>query len=122
MIKDILKCTDQKTCWFVGLGFDELGYMVPINDIRIKCTLDPIDCRSLPLTFRDSMSGPECKFIFENPNNEARRRYGTNYERLKFVCTVGLIEQTQSHYEETNGFSWDLVNDYIRSIRRISQN
>jgi len=119
--KDILKCDNQKTCWYVGLGYDELGYMVPINDIRIKCTLDPIDCRSLPLTFRDSMSGPECKFIFEN-QEAARRRYGTNYSKIAFVCRVGLIDTAQNHYEETNGFGWDLTSDYIRSIRKLVQN
>jgi hypothetical protein len=92
--------------------------MVPIVDIRMKCNLDPVDCRSLPLTFADSMSGIECKNIVENPE-DARRRYGANYSKILFICNTGLIDQARSHYEETNGMGWDFAYDYITALKKL---
>lgn len=118
--KDVLKCNSSTSCWLVGLGGDELGYMVPISDIRYKCTFSEGECDKLPLTFKEvySMSGMECRWIIENVE-EARRRYGEKVTNLIYICTYGFIQQSQYHYEETNGLGWNLASDWIRAVKKL---
>lgn len=119
--KEILNCDSSKSCWLVGLGGDELGYMVPISDIRFRCTFSNAECDKLPLTFKKhySMSGSDCRWVIENIE-EARRRYGEHASNIIYICTYGLIEQAQHHYEETNGMGWNLASDWIRAVKKLA--
>lgn len=107
----------------VGLGGDELGYWVPVNEYRVKC-LDlvmPADggetCQSLfdagLLVAPDAAAGPVCKALYDGgapaytPSQEAA---------LRNVCRYGQalgreLGEPQDHYEETNAAGWDLVDD-----------
>jgi hypothetical protein len=113
-----MKC---KHCWFVGLGGDELGYMLPISDYRVKCSFTKAECDRLGMTYFDSMSGTECKWVIENPE-EAKVKYGNRYAGILFTCRYGLLDQARSHYEEVNGLGWDLAKDYIDAVKKIFQN
>jgi hypothetical protein len=116
--RSILKCGGNDSCWMIGLGQDELGYMVPISDIRFKCILPASVCKELSLTFADSMSGDSCKRIIEDPT-WAMEFYKEKYPFMKQICTIGLLDRAQSHYEETNGCGWNLANDYMNALRRV---
>ena len=120
--KQAMSCDNNTDCWIIGLGGDELGYMVPIVDIRFRCVYSDGYCDNLPMTFKDarSMSGLECRWVIENPE-EAKRKYGKDAYDINFICKYGLIFQASNHYEETNGMSWNLASDWIRSVEQVAK-
>lgn len=116
-IREIMNCSHH-SCMVIGLGNDQLGYFVPLNDIRMKCILNQTICKSLPLTYPDSMSGRECKWILENLK-EAERKYGVAFQPIYFICRYGSLNIATNHYEETNGASWDLERIYIETVKKL---
>jgi len=66
--RNLLNCNNNNnSCWYIGLGGDQLGYFVPISDYRVLCLFGELICKTLPLTFKEqmAMSGEDCAFIFE---------------------------------------------------------
>jgi hypothetical protein len=118
-VLEYLKC--DASCWFIGLGLDELGYMVPISDVRINCPFTKTECEKLGTTYEDSMSGYECKWIIENPE-EAKIKYQKRYNGVAYICKYGHIGQARNHYEETNSMGWDMAKDYMESVKKIVKN
>jgi hypothetical protein len=118
--RDIMKCTNDTSCWIIGLGGDELGYMVPISDYRLRCLYTNAECDRLPMTYKNarSMSGEECRWVIENIE-EATRKYGKDAKDIIFICQNGLIMTSENHYEETNGLGWNLARDWIRSVEQV---
>ena len=119
---DLLSLVPTKITFTVGLGGDELGYWVPINEARFKC-LDLVmpqgstyNCQRLfdegLLVTADAAGGPACRAIVDAttaPTDEA-------HLALASVCRYGQalgreLGEPDGHYEETNSAGWDLVDD-----------
>ncbi|HEY5695891.1 MAG TPA: hypothetical protein VIT01_00130 [Acidimicrobiales bacterium] len=109
----------------VGLGGDELGYFVPINEARLKCldlALPPeagYSCQQLfdegLLITPDAVAGPVCREMLEDPE-AADLPTGDARTALEAVCRYGQalgreLGEPDGHYEETNSAGWDLVDD-----------
>lgn len=107
-----------KDCWVLGLTNDELGYMVPKSDWRQGCDPKLISCDKLPLEYPDSMSGKECDWFLNN-EEEAKRKYGSHFYSIRWICNNGQIYQARRHYEETNGVGWNFADDYFAAVRRV---
>lgn len=111
----------------VGLGGDELGYWVPINEVRLKC-LDLVmpaaggyTCQRLfdegVLVAPDAVAGPVCRDLLDNPTQAGQDdALQPQREALAAVCRYGQalgreLGEPDGHYEETNSAGWDLVDD-----------
>jgi hypothetical protein len=112
----------------VGLGNDELGYILPISNWRVRCVADdlagPGACQALhdagAIEFPDAVAGETCKAITEDPGRleqypaEAR-------EAIAASCRYGqALGQAESHYEETNAAGWDLAQDMLDAVARLT--
>lgn len=123
----LLDLVPTTTTFTIGLGGDELGYWVPINEVRLKC-LDlvmPADsgytCQRLfdegALVTEDAVAGPVCRELADNP--ALLMQEDAQHEQrvaLAAVCRYGQalgreLGEPAGHYEETNSAGWDLVDD-----------
>ncbi len=112
----------------VGLGNDELGYIFPISNWRVKCVADevagPGTCQQLYdggfLDYPDSVAGTTCKAIAEDPS--VLSSYPPDVGLLIGAsCRYGqALGQAQSHYEETNSAGWDLATDMLDAVAALT--
>lgn len=119
----------------VGLGGDELGYWVPINEVRLKCldlVMDPASgytCQRLfdegLLVALDAVAGPVCRNLWENPQLLTQEDAGlAQRQALAAVCRYGQalgreLGEPEGHYEETNSAGWDLVDDLWTAAQEL---
>jgi hypothetical protein len=115
--------------WIVGLGNDELGYVVPISDYRVSCVADalaaPGTCAALHaagvIEHPDAVAGTTCKAITEDPSLLAR--YGAAAEAVAASCRYGqALGEADDHYEETNSAGWDLEADILATVAALTGN
>jgi hypothetical protein len=109
--------------WTIGLGGDELGYVMPIASFRVKCVLDeflPGACAqayaSHAIEYPDAVAGSTCKAITENP---AALEGKDDFTALAISasCKYGqALGQANGHYEETNSAGWDLATDILGAV------
>ena len=112
----------------IGLGNDELGYWVPLSDVRLPCVADRLaeagSCAALHasglIEWPDEVSGTRCKRLIESaalpqdPMEElvlASCRYGAMFGQL--------YGHSEGHYEETNSAGIDLVMPSWRAYLRL---
>jgi hypothetical protein len=109
--------------WIVGLGNDELGYVVPLSDYRISCVADafagPGTCAALHaagvIEFADAIAGATCKAVTEDPSLLAD--YGPAAEAVAGSCRYGqAFGEANDHYEETNSVGWDIEADILAAV------
>ena len=128
----LLDLAPTTTTFTVGLGGDELGYWVPINEARLKCldlVMDPAGgytCQRLfdegLLVTIDAVGGPVCRGVTDAP---ASTTYTTEQlTALQAVCRYGQalgreLGEPAGHYEETNSAGWDLVDDLWAAARQL---
>jgi hypothetical protein len=120
----------------IGLGGDELGYFVPINEARLKCldlALPPeagYSCQQLfdegLLITPDAVAGPVCREMLEDPE-AADLPTGDARTALEAVCRYGQalgreLGEPDGHYEETNSAGWDLVDDTWAAAEQLFSN
>jgi len=120
----LLDLVPTKTTFTVGLGGDELGYWVPINEARLKCldlVFDPASgytCQRLfdegLLVAVDAVAGPVCRNVTDDPASTSYTP--EQLAALQAVCRYGQalgreLGEPDGHYEETNSAGWDLVDD-----------
>ena len=120
----LLDLVPTTTTFTVGLGGDELGYWVPINEARLKCldlVMDPASgytCQRLfdegLLVTIDAVAGPVCRGVTDDPASTAYT--AEQLTALQAVCRYGQalgreLGEPDGHYEETNSAGWDLVDD-----------
>ena len=121
---NLLALVPTDVTFTVGLGGDELGYFVPINEVRLKC-LDltlPVDggytCQRLfdewLLVTPDAVAGPVCRAL--TGDTAALPYDAAQLAALQSVCRYGQalgreLGEPDGHYEETNSAGWDLVDD-----------
>lgn len=123
----LLDLVDDDVEFTVGLGGDELGYFVPVDDIRLKC-LDlalPVDggytCQRMfdegLLVTPDAVAGTVCVELADNPDLLTQEDVGQPARlAVNAVCRYGQalgreLGEPDDHYEETNSAGWDLVGD-----------
>lgn len=121
----LLDLVPTELTFTIGLGGDELGYWVPVEEVRLKC-LDLVmpavggyTCQRLfdegHLVTPDAVSGPVCRGLSDPSPGEAMPE-GAARDALMAVCRYGQalgreLGEPDGHYEETNSAGWDLVDD-----------
>ena len=114
--------------WVVGLGNDELGYILPIADYRVLCVADQLagagTCATLHaaglIDFPDAVSGARCKQLVEDPAAAAALPE-TAREAVLGSCRYGqALGRAAGHYEETNSVGWDAAADMIAAVEQLT--
>lgn len=113
--------------WTVGLGSDELGYVIPISNFRVLCPLDDVlgtgTCQGLHdagyIEFPDAVAGETCKRITDDPStNTYPEPYATF---VAMSCRYGqAFGEAEGHYEETNSAGWDLARDMLDAVAALT--
>lgn len=110
--------------WTIGLGNDELGYVMPLSDWRILCVAGAANCAALHqagvIAHPDSLSGAQCKRLADDP---ATITEYPEFAREAVIgsCTYGqAFGQANSHYEETNSAGWDLAEDLLDATSQLT--
>ena len=112
----------------IGLGNDELGYVFPISNWRVKCVADefagPGACEALHeagvIEFPDAVSGETCKAITEDP--QLLEQYPADARlAVSASCRYGqALGEAENHYEETNSAGWDMAVDILDAVAKLT--
>ena len=114
--------------WVVGLGNDELGYILPIANFRVKCVADaqagPGACAALhaagAIDYPDAVSGARCKALIEQPDSAASLPDPARAAVLG-SCRYGqAMGRAAGHYEETNSVGWDAAADMLAAVATLT--
>jgi hypothetical protein len=113
--------------WTVSLGSDELGYVIPISNFRVKCVLDefvPGGCAQLfesgEIEFADAVAGATCKGVAEDPT-ALEGRPPLAVLGIGASCKYGqALGEAAGHYEETNSASWDLAQAVLDTVGTLT--
>jgi hypothetical protein len=112
----------------IGLGNDELGYVFPISNWRIRCVADdvagPGTCAALHdagvIEYPDGVAGTTCKAITEDPSRLSAYPADAALA-VSASCRYGqALGESQGHYEETNSAGWDLAADILAAVARLT--
>lgn len=115
--------------WAVGLGNDELGYVLPIDDYRVLCVADKLAgtgaCARLHaagvIEFPDAISGARCKAITDDPTVLTSVPEGASRDAVMASCRYGqAMGRAQGHYEETNSAGWDVAGDMMAAVAALT--
>jgi hypothetical protein len=113
--------------WTIGLGSDQLGYVIPISNFRVFCVVDefagPGACELLHalgvIEFPDSIAGSTCKQISDDPSSLTLPEPFATLVRLS--CRYGqAFGEADGHYEETNSASWDLAQSMLDAVGELT--
>jgi hypothetical protein len=112
----------------IGLGNDELGYIFPISNWRVRCVADEIAgpgaCQALydagVIEFPDAVAGETCKAITDDP--QQLQQYPPQARlAVSASCRYGqALGQAEGHYEETNAAGWDLAEDMLAAVAELT--
>lgn len=114
--------------WVVGLGNDELGYILPISNYRVLCVADklagPGACAKLhaagAIDFPDAIAGARCKTLAEQPEAAAALPEGAR-DAVLGSCRYGqALGRAAGHYEETNSAGWDVAADMMAALSQLT--
>ncbi|BCS33432.1 hypothetical protein TBR22_A26590 [Luteitalea sp. TBR-22] len=114
--------------WAVGLGNDELGYILPLDNYRVLCVADklagPGTCARLHaaglIDFPDAVAGARCKALVEDPAAAASLPDAAR-EAVLGSCRYGqAMGRPAGHYEETNSVGWDAAADMIAAVAAVT--
>jgi hypothetical protein len=112
----------------IGLGNDELGYVFPISNWRVKCVADevagPGACETLHeagvIEFPDAVAGTTCKAITEDPTRLDQYPADARLA-VSASCRYGqALGEAENHYEETNSAGWDLAEDILAAVAALT--
>jgi hypothetical protein len=130
----LLSLVDETMTFTVGLGSDELGYWVPLSDIRLPCPADflPVivpgskSCAELAeagaIESPEYVGGETCSAIAEDA--DALAALGEDGPTVQAICRYGQalgreLGEADGHYEETNSIGWDVVVDMWAAAERL---
>jgi hypothetical protein len=110
--------------WTIGMGNDEVGYIVPLSDYRIACVAGAATCRNLHdagfIDHPDGVSGEQCKAVTEDPSLLSGYPAPVA-EAIAASCRYGqAFGRAESHYEETMSAGWDLADDMLDAIAELT--
>ncbi|MCZ7531472.1 MAG: hypothetical protein M5U31_14745 [Acidimicrobiia bacterium] len=128
---------DDEYTWMIGLGNDQLGYIVPISDYRLTCTADiellggaPGTCAELAaageLPLAEAIPAVECHAAAADPGYLAGNFSETAAAAIEEGCRYGqgignqLGIHPEDHYEETNSAGWDLADDVLGALMHLT--
>lgn len=121
---------DDEYRFTIGLGNDELGYVFPISNWRVRCVADavggPGTCQSLyeagAIEFPDSLAGTTCKAITDDPSRLSEYPPDARFW-ISASCRYGqALGEADGHYEETNSAGWDLAADMLEAVAAVTGN
>jgi hypothetical protein len=124
----------ERFMFTIGLGNDELGYAKSITDYRIGCVAGPSACTMLytigAIEFPDGVAATTCKRLVEDPAavGELAGRYPPAQapqivQGVVASCTYGqAAAEADGHYPETNSVGWDLAEDMLAAVGRLTGN
>jgi len=112
----------------IGLGNDELGYIFPISNWRVRCIADEIGgpgaCQALHdagvIEFPDAVAGATCKAITDEP--QRLEQYPADARlAVSASCRYGqALGEAEGHYEETTSAGWDLAQDTLAAVAALT--
>jgi hypothetical protein len=71
------------------------------------------------IEYPDAVSGATCKRVTEDPSQLAA--YGRYAPLIAGSCRYGqALGEAQGHYEETNSAGWDIANDMLDAIGKLT--
>ncbi|HEX5096827.1 MAG TPA: hypothetical protein VFX21_12460, partial [Acidimicrobiia bacterium] len=114
--------------WTIGLGSDELGYIIPISNFRVSCVGDvfvgPGACAFLhaygAIEYPDAIAGSTCKRTTDDPAT-LDEYADVVADVISASCRYGqAFGEANGHYEETNSASWDLAQATLDAVARIT--
>jgi hypothetical protein len=115
--------------WAVGLGNDELGYILPLSTYRVLCVADtlvgPGACARLHaagvIDYPDAVAGARCKALADDPSALAALPEGAARDAVVGSCRYGqAMGRPQGHYEETNSVGWDAAADMVAAVSALT--
>ena len=126
----LLALVEESTTLTVGLGGDQVGYYVPVDEYRLAC-LDlvlPRGASCADLAARGVIEDPTwiggrtCKNITDDP--AALTSLGADADAVAAICRYGQglgreLGEPEDHYEETNAAGWDLIDDLWAAAQRL---
>lgn len=126
----LLQLVDESTTLTVGLGTDQIGYYVPVDEYRLSC-LDlvlPGGAKCADLAARGVIEDPQwiggrtCKNITDDP--AALTALGADADAVAAICRYGQglgreLGEPENHYEETNAAGWDMIDDLWAAAQRM---
>ncbi|MCP5148659.1 MAG: hypothetical protein H6986_11115 [Pseudomonadales bacterium] len=126
----LLALVEESTTLTVGLGGDQVGYYVPVDEYRLAC-LDlvlPGGASCADLAARGVIEDPTwiggrtCKNITDDP--AALTSLGADADAVAAICRYGQglgreLGEPEDHYEETNAAGWDLIDDLWAAAQRM---
>lgn len=126
----LLSLVDESTTLTVGLGGDQIGYYVPVDEYRLRCldlVLPPgASCADLAtrgvIEAPDWIGGRTCKTITDDAS--ALAALGADADAVAAICRYGQglgreLGEPEDHYEETNAAGWDMIDDLWAAARRL---
>ncbi len=126
----LLSLVEESTTLTVGLGGDQIGYYVPVDEYRLSC-LDlvlPGGASCSDLAARGVIEDPQwiggrtCKTITDDPS--ALAALGADADAVAAICRYGQglgreLGEPENHYEETNAAGWDMIDDIWAAAQRL---
>ncbi len=126
----LLALVDEALTLTVGLGGDQIGYFVPVDEYRLRC-LDLVlsggkTCADLAargvIEDPEWIGGRRCKTISEDP--QALQALGDDADAVSDICRYGQalgreLGEPDGHYEETNAAGWNMVDDLYNATARL---
>ena len=126
----LLSLVDESTTLTVGLGGDQVGYYVPVDEYRLRCldlvlpqgaSCDDLAARGV-IEAPDWIGGRTCKTITDDP--EALAGLGADADAVAAICRYGQglgreLGEPEDHYEETNAAGWDMIDDLWAAAQRL---
>lgn len=126
----LLSLVEESTTLAVGLGGDQVGYYVPVDEYRLRC-LDlvmPAGASCADLAQRGVIEDPQwiggrtCKTITDD--SSALLAFGADADAVAAICRYGQglgreLGEPEDHYEETNAAGWDLIDDLWAAAQRM---
>jgi hypothetical protein len=126
----LLSLVEESTTLTVGLGGDQIGYYVPVDEYRLSC-LDlvlPGGATCSDLAARGIIEDPQwiggrtCKTITDDPS--ALVALGADADAVAAICRYGQglgreLGEPENHYEETNAAGWDMIDDIWAAAQRL---
>jgi hypothetical protein len=126
----LLSLVDESVTLTVGLGTDQVGYYVPVDDYRLSCMdlVLPTGASCADLAAREVIESPEwiggrtCKSITDDES--ALTALGDDADAVAALCRYGQglgreLGEPEGHYEETNAAGWDMIDDLWSAAQRL---
>ena len=110
--------------WTIGLGSDQLGYIMPISNFRVQCVADefmPGACAQ-PLRRRRHRvprrgRGHDVQGDHRGPGRARGQDPHSPCSAITASCKYGqALGEANGHYEETNSASWDLAPTMLDAV------